>query len=353
MTGCNGAGGGTDESLAAVLDGYLADVEAGRAPPRAEMLARHPALADGLRECLDALDLIRRGAGAAAPPGPRAEGHEPDPPGVAPGTLGDFRIVREVGRGGMGVVYEAEQVSLGRKVALKVLPLVGALNANQLQRFHNEARAAASLHHEHIVPVYAVGCERGTHFYAMQLVEGLSLAQFIHRQKAGAAGPASAAEPTAAYAPPGPQAAAETAAGAQTARSRHDRAYYEQVARLGAEAAEALEYAHSVGVVHRDVKPANLLVDARGKLWVADFGLARLGGPQAGLTATGDVLGTLRYASPEQAQAKHNLVDHRTDVYALGPPSTSCSPCGPPSRARALPRSSPAWPTTIRRRRGG
>src|SRR5205823_6547365 len=93
--------------------------------------------------------------------------------------FGDFRIVREVGRGGMGVVYEAEQLSLGRRVALKVLPFAGTMDYRQLQRFYNEARAAASLHHPHIVPVYAVGSERGVHYYAMQLIDGQTLAALI------------------------------------------------------------------------------------------------------------------------------------------------------------------------------
>src|SRR5262249_6036763 len=102
----------------------------------------------------------------------------PAEPMVA-GPLGDYRLLREVGRGGMGVVYEAEQLSLGRRVALKVLPFAAALDARQLQRFKNEAQAAAHLHHPNIVPIHAVGVERGVHFYAMQLIEGQSLAALI------------------------------------------------------------------------------------------------------------------------------------------------------------------------------
>jgi WD40 repeat protein/serine/threonine protein kinase len=311
MTGCNGAGGGTDESLAAVLDGYLADVEAGSAPPLAELLARHPHLADGLRECLDALDLIRRGAGAAAPPRPQADGHEPDPPGEAPGTLGDFRIVREVGRGGMGVVYEAEQVSLGRKVALKVLPFAATMDPRQLARFHNEARAAASLEHPHIVPVYFVGCERAVHFYAMKFIDGRTLAEVLAQLRVG---PASV-EPTAAYAP----ADADTSPKAQasTQAAPRDAASFRQVAEWGAQAAAALDCAHQMGVVHRDVKPANLMLDGSGRLWVTDFGLAQVQSDSR-LTQTGDLVGTLRYMSPEQALANRVVIDHRSDVYSLG-----------------------------------
>src|SRR5205823_5970144 len=107
------------------------------------------------------------------------------PPLVVPeGTLGDYRIVRELGRGGMGIVYEAVQISLGRRVALKVLPFAATLDPRQLQRFHNEARAAALLHHPNIVPVFGVGEERAVHFYAMQLIEGQSLAALIEQRKA-------------------------------------------------------------------------------------------------------------------------------------------------------------------------
>jgi tetratricopeptide (TPR) repeat protein len=215
----------------------------------------------------------------------------------------------------MGVVYEAEQVSLGRRVALKVLPFAAAMDPRQLQRFKNEARAAASLRHEHIVQVHAVGCERGLHFIAMDFIEGATLARLIREAHHPESVPAEAADAGAPQA--GEAAPTLRAAGLTTEGGKRGPAFYRAAARLVAQAAEALEYAHSLGVVHRDVKPGNLLVDESGKLWVADFGLARFGG-DAGLTASGDLLGTLRYMSPEQALAKHGLVDHRADVYALG-----------------------------------
>src|SRR5262249_38516852 len=176
--------------------------------------------------------------------------------GSLPGTLGDYRIVREVGRGGMGVVYEAEQISLGRRVALKVLPFAAALEPAQLQRFQNEARAAASLHHEHILPVYAVGCERGLHYYAMQLIDGQSLAGVI-----------AALGPPGASARQGATGGSDTAplAKAPTETGGRDAGHFRRVAEWGAQAAGALEHAHRVGVVHRDVKPANLLLDRQGK----------------------------------------------------------------------------------------
>src|SRR5262249_6289299 len=147
----------------------------GRKPGRHTFLARYPELAPVLGECLDALDFLHSAAPqlSQAAGGPAGEELHPT------AALGDFRIVRELGRGGMGVVYEAEQLSLGRRVALKVLPFAATLDARQLQRFKNEAQAAAQLHHTNIVPVYYVGCERGVHFYAMQLIEGHTLAQLI------------------------------------------------------------------------------------------------------------------------------------------------------------------------------
>ena len=119
-----------------------------------------------------------------APAAPRVQG-EPGASATGDGTLGDFRLIREVGRGGMGIVYEAEQMSLGRRVALKVLPFAATMDPRHLQRFQNEARAAASLHHTNIVPVYGVGCERGVHYYAMQFIEGRTLADFIAQQQGG------------------------------------------------------------------------------------------------------------------------------------------------------------------------
>ncbi len=237
------------------------------------------------------------------------------------GELGDFRLIREVGRGGMGIVYEAEQGSLGRRVALKVLPYAGALDPKQLQRFRNEARAAAGLHHEHIVPVHAVGCEKGVHFYAMQFIEGQTLADVIRWR----AGRVNAPVPeTIAYVeadrgvdtPRSPDTAPVAARTTERSGPR-GREFYRTAARLMADAADALEHAHAVGIVHRDVKPGNLMLDHAGKVYVTDFGLARFG-PDAGLTVSGDLLGTLRYMAPEQALARHGLVDHRADIYALG-----------------------------------
>jgi hypothetical protein len=167
-----------DPRVARALEEYLAALEKGTAPVRDQFLAGHGEIAEVLAECLDGLEFIRGAAAqvrqpVATPPAVSALEVQPELP------LGDYRIVREVGRGGMGVVYEAVQLSLGRRIALKVLPFAAALDAKQLQRFKNEAQAAAHLHHTNIVPVHAVGCERGVHYYAMQFIEGQTLAKVI------------------------------------------------------------------------------------------------------------------------------------------------------------------------------
>jgi serine/threonine protein kinase len=304
-------------------------------------LAAHPEHAGTLCDMLPAaralVDLSGSGGADGSFSPPTLSPAEP-----AAGLLGDFRIFREVGRGGMGIVYEAEQVSLDRRVALKVLPLAATMDAKQLQRFRYEAKAAALLHHPHIVPVYAVGCERGVHYYAMQLIEGQSLAAVIEAQRgeaasgsnarhypqgaAGANGTGGAPgangargrhDVTQDYAGPAPATPTAPVAALSTKPSRTSKAHYRHIAELVAQAAEGLEYAHSMGVVHRDIKPANFMLDGGGHLWVTDFGLAKLG-TDAGLTVSGDLLGTLRYMAPEQALARHGLVDHRTDVYSLG-----------------------------------
>ncbi len=204
--------------MARVADEFLEQLGRGEAPDIADFVRRYPQVAGVLPEVLAALRLLH-----AVP--------RPDP---APAVLGEFRIVGEIGRGGMGVVYEAEQVSLGRRVALKVLPAGAVVDDRQLARFRIEAQVAAAVHHAHIVPIFAVGCDQGVHYYAMQLIEGRSLAD---RRR------------------PSPR----------------------EAARLAMQAAEALDHAHGLGVLHRDIKPANLLVDARGHLWVTDFGLALRG----------------------------------------------------------------------------
>jgi serine/threonine protein kinase/Flp pilus assembly protein TadD len=310
---------GRDEAANPVLDELIAEItdklQAGEPVDVARYAAEHPDVAEELRRLLPALGLL---AVAGSEPASDEEGGEPS----LQGELGDFRIMREVGRGGMGVVYEAEQISLRRRVALKVLPFAATMDARHLQRFHNEAQAAACLHHTSIVPVFFVGCERGVHFYAMQFIDGQPLSQIIRQmQSEEKKTPPSGEVPTDAY-QPAPGDAASTRPAAEmtplTGKGRRSRDYHRKVAELGIQTAEALDHAHQLGIVHRDIKPGNLMLDGRGNLWVTDFGLAHIQHSEASLTATGQALGTPRYMSPEQTMAKRVPVDHRTDVYSLG-----------------------------------
>jgi serine/threonine protein kinase/tetratricopeptide (TPR) repeat protein len=305
-----------------VVTAYLRAAADGRAPDRDRLLAEYPDLAADLVEFFADQDRLQHLAAPLRAVSRAAAGEED----LVSRTLGDFRILREVGRGGMGVVYEAEQLSLRRRVALKVLPYAGMLDPRQLLRFQNEAQAAACLHHTNIVPVHFVGCERGVHFYAMQLIDGQTLAALIRqlRQPDAAREPAPpASEGTTAYQPPpGDLATPTELVAAQVTLSTggpgRGREYFRKVAGLGVQAAEALDHAHQAGIVHRDIKPANLMLDVRGNLWVTDFGLAQLQQGEANLTLTGELVGTLRYMSPEQALAKRVVIDHRSDIYSLG-----------------------------------
>jgi len=242
--------------------------------------------------------------------------------------LGDFEIVDELGRGGMGIVYRARQVSLSREVALKVLPDYAHRGPLAIQRFRNEARAAARLHHTNIVPIYAQGEEQGTFFYAMELVEGASLDAAIRCRtrllspsnpslslRPTVAGGSSIAGETLAISPNRTTAEPAQSLNARTLhRARQD---YCHLARLLAGVADGLDHAHRAGVVHRDIKPQNLLVGPDDQLHITDFGLARLA-DAPGITVTGEVMGTPAYLSPEQARADLGAIDGRTDIYSLG-----------------------------------
>jgi hypothetical protein len=200
----NGAGvemSGDDPRMITALEEYLAALEGGRQLDREEFLARHREIAAALAEGLAGLDFVH----AAGPQAARSkeatpsDGSAPLPDGL---PLGDFRIIRQIGKGGMGVVYEAEQLSLRRRVALKVLPFAATMDPRQLQRFHNEAQAAGCLHHTNIVPVYFVGCERGVHFYAMQFIDGQPLNELIQQlRQAEKTLPTAGEERTTAYQP--------------------------------------------------------------------------------------------------------------------------------------------------------
>ena len=303
------------DRLARILDDYLVAAELGSPISPDELLARHPEDAEHLRGYLSGLGLFH--AAAIAPKAPQPIALTGGKLQLAQ-TIGDFQLVREIGRGGMGVVFEAEQISLKRRVALKILPFTAGHDEKQIGRFKNEAQAAARVEHPNIVPVYAVGHENGVHYYAMQLIDGQSLTKMLAelqpQGRASSVGTTAPGHPRA-HAAAENRARSVSSGAPRSAGSTHD--HVRAIARLGIQAAEALAAAHEYGIVHRDVKPSNLLVDDHGKLWVTDFGLARCR-ESAGLTQSGDVLGTMRYMSPEQALGRGELVDHRTDIYSLG-----------------------------------
>ena len=209
------------------------------------------------------------------------------------GQLGDYTLRRRIGRGGMGVVYQAWENSMDRPVALKVLPPGISADPQASARFLREAQTAGKLNHPNVVRVYFTGVKDQTPFYAMELIEGETLAQILAKTKD--------AEP-------------ET----ETPFGKKDCAgYFEQIARVFADVADGLQHAHSKGVTHRDIKPSNLILDLDGRLRVLDFGLALLEG-QESLTRSGEFVGTPLYMSPEQARRKRIPVDYRTDVYSFG-----------------------------------
>ena len=295
-------------------DDILTMLSEGREPDVEELARKYPKHAAHMRDLVLALVALRD----VNPAHPPSEcGHQSPGPSKLPWSqLGDYRILREIGRGGMGVVYEAEQISLNRRVALKVLPLAAVLDPRQLRRFNNEAQAAAHLQHQNIVPIYSVGCVSGVHYYAMQFIEGITLAEVIdelrmHGNRASADLSDCAGQPTAG------NGSSEELEAVSPDRSTTSAAFFRSVARLGLQVAAGLQHAHDQGVVHRDIKPSNLLVEKSGNVWISDFGLARLEGAP-GLTITGELLGTVRYMSPEQAVGKHLVLDHRSDIYSLG-----------------------------------
>ena len=274
-------------------------------PDPEKLLAEHPVLADRLKTLIAANNLIASIAGDVVP------------------DFEDYRIVRELGRGGMGIVYEADQISRGRHVAIKVLTAAAAMDPQQLKRFLQvEVPAAKLLRHPHIVPMIDFGCEHGVYYYAMQFIDGQNLAQLIKaipksgrgRNRRGRHGIRVRCRSTS-------NGATSVAAIRDRRGSRSANGCpaigITNAARWGLQAAEALDFAHQQGVVHRDIKPSNLLLDDRSNVWITDFGLAHIQG-EAHLTATGDLTGTPRYMSPEQVQARRVVVDHRTDIYSLG-----------------------------------
>jgi WD40 repeat protein len=358
-----------------IADEFVEAFRQGKRPSVEEFARRYPEQADEIREMLPALVLMEKAKSPDDTSGQRRRAKAST--AAAPlEQLGDYQILREVGRGGMGVVYEAQQLSLGRHVAIKVLSSHALLDPRQLSRFQREARSAAKLHHTNIVPVFGVGDQDGLHYYVMQFIQGLGLDVVLDelrrlRQPRGVQAPTLGDTPGRATnctpdvsavdvargllsgqfrqpepagdltnAPeeaspvghashadnvPGMQSmpyAADTSAtvhlpGQKEAStlSESGNRYWHSVARVGMQVADALAHAASQGILHRDIKPSNLLLDDTGNVWVTDFGLAKATSDGDDLTHTGDVVGTLRYLAPERFSGQGDL---RSDVYSLG-----------------------------------
>jgi serine/threonine protein kinase len=235
------------------------------------------------------------------------------------GQFGDFRVVREIGRGGMGVVFEAEELKTARRVAIKVLPYLRSSTRRAL--FQREASTAARLWHPHIVPVYNFGEHEGLCYYSMRLVRGVGLNWVIDRLS-GHQGAVAANDVSlgfeAATTQPASNAFTPTLDGSPDKLPlvawRIARNSWFEIARIGAQVADALEYAHLNGTIHGDIKPANLLLDSAANVWVTDFGLSRNQNEPLEQTSGGPG-GTLRYFAPEQLSGQIGV---RTDIYALG-----------------------------------
>ncbi|MEY4672567.1 MAG: Serine/threonine-protein kinase PrkC [Planctomycetota bacterium] len=272
-------GGDGLDPVDALAQDFLAGVRQGGSADVAAFCAAHPQHAEALAAVLPMLLALEQ-----------AKARRSSTTGTAPlavpalQRLGEYRIVREVGRGGMGVVFEAVQEPLERRVALKVLPQATGGSGRKLERFRREARAASRLHHTNIVPVFGSGEHEGIHYFAMQFIDGHGLDHWVSAQR-------------------------EAGPGAMTPSARARFA-----AHAVAQAAEALHSAHEDGVLHRDVKPSNLLLEHGDHVWVTDFGLAKALAEDT-LTLSGDVLGTPQYMAPEQFAGHYDV---RSEVYALG-----------------------------------
>jgi serine/threonine-protein kinase len=328
-----------------LADEFLARCKRGERPTIQEYCDRHPDLAGEIRDVFEAVLMVED----LKPASGDVSGSFGDSvhfDGKRLEQVGDYRILREIGRGGMGLVYEAEQQALGRRVALKVLPKTIAGDGSAQVRFQREAKAAARMHHTNIVPVFDVGQDGDYLYYAMQLIHGQGLDLVIAdlkrlRAQSGAtpAVPAWAAErsiaaslaagqferenlapegeadpkATAAYEGSAPSSAVLPGQSDISTATSNRGAYFRSVAQIGVQTASALSYAHGRGIIHRDIKPGNLILDTTGNVWVTDFGLAKTG--DSVMTHTGDILGTVRYMAPERFRGQ---CDVRADVYALG-----------------------------------
>jgi WD40 repeat protein/tRNA A-37 threonylcarbamoyl transferase component Bud32 len=287
----NSEGTDRDQRLNEALAVYYEAVEAGQPVYRHELVARYPDLAAELDSFFAAKDQFEQHAAPLLP----AVALETEAP-IKVRYIGDYELLEEIARGGMGVVFKARQLSLDRLVALKMIRAGELASEEEVRRFQAEAAAAASLDHAHIVPIYEVGSHAGLPYFSMKLIDGPSLA---HRLADGPAQPRDAA-------------------------------------RLLASVARAVHHAHRRGVLHRDLKPANILLDVDGQPHVTDFGLAKRVSVLDGLTQSDAILGTAHYLSPEQASGRVKDLTTATDVYALGAILYETLTGRPPFQGRTL-----------------
>lgn len=283
-----------EESLDALVDAFCNEWLAGKRPDIEAYCRQHATQATELRAKINDFLFVAEGISQVEQKhgGERSQAAETEDAvsekteiGSPGRILGDFKIITEIGSGGMATVYEAEQISLKRKVALKLLPPALGFSRDRVTKFRREAEAAGRQLHPAIVAVYAVGEYEGVHYIAQELVEGgWTLADKLEELKQEAGQPAG---------------------------------YFRQVARLIVEVAEALQSAHSSGVTHRDIKPSNILLTSEGRPKITDFGLAKIEDALT-LSRTGDFSGTPYYMSPEQAASRRMGIDHRTDIFSLG-----------------------------------
>ncbi len=334
-----------DKLIDALSEEFVAKSRAGENPLIEEYVARHPELEERIRAIFPSIAMMENLG--------RQQHHDLKIAQSAATEqklpferLGDFQIVREVGRGGMGVVFEAVQSSLDRNVAVKVLSNHALLDEKHIQRFEREARTAAKLHHTNIVPVFGVGQADGYFYIVMQLIDGVSLdlvlksyrrwitsteqphrsdllryaSQSCRHERTPRTEQDSIAETMAGGKSTetakdwNEQSSSETTGHDDSAIHKLDLRHFISVANIGLQVARGLDYAHRKGILHRDVKPGNLLIDENENVWIVDFGLAK-GLGHDDVTRTNDIVGTLRYMAPEQV---HTGSEQRSDIYSLG-----------------------------------
>jgi serine/threonine protein kinase len=293
------------DKLEEIASEFLDRLRAGH-PPDVEAFARkHPSLAEEIREFLPYVTAMEDWKAQRE----LKSIQQPLPERFEIQQLGEFQIRREIARGGMGVVFEAEQPALGRRVAVKLLPWKFPKTSAWAEQFIREARIAARLQHAHIVPVYSFGEQEDRYFYAMQLIEGIGLDKLIERWNRDQ-GVVSLEDLILEFHPGAQNRIRDPKASRRWLR----RDSWQQLAKIAAQVVSAMRYAHRQGTLHRDIKPANLLIDMQGKVWITDFGLAI--GQEKILTDSSEPLaGTLRFMAPEQLTRNG---DARSDLYAFG-----------------------------------